>query len=34
MANVNDLEQLTGVKEQYAYGFHDNIQSVFQTERG
>jgi Fe-S cluster assembly protein SufB len=34
MATTADREQLTGVKEEYEYGFHDEASSVFQTERG
>jgi Fe-S cluster assembly protein SufB len=29
-----DREQLSGVKEEYEYGFHDEIKPAYQTERG
>lgn len=34
MATTLDREQLSGVKEEYEYGFNDGVQSVFQTDRG
>ncbi len=34
MATQTDREQLSGVKEEYQYGFYDEVQSYFQTERG
>ncbi|GIV76162.1 Fe-S cluster assembly protein SufB [Litorilinea aerophila] len=34
MATQADREQLAGVKEEYRYGFHDDIQPVFKAERG
>ncbi len=34
MATATDREQLSGVKEEYQYGFHDKIQAVFQTDKG
>jgi Fe-S cluster assembly protein SufB len=34
MATQADREQLTGVKEDYQYGFHDVVDPVFKSERG
>jgi len=34
MATQTDREQLTGVKEEYQYGFHDVETAVFKAERG
>ena len=34
MATQTDREQLSGVKDGYRYGFHDEASSVYQTERG
>ncbi|MCS6827056.1 MAG: Fe-S cluster assembly protein SufB [Caldilinea sp.] len=34
MATHADREALKGVKEDYEYGFHDEIEPVFKTERG
>jgi Fe-S cluster assembly protein SufB len=34
MATHADLQALKGVKEEYEYGFHDEENSVFRTERG
>ncbi len=34
MATQTDREQLSGVKDEYEYGFHDEASSVFQTARG
>lgn len=34
MATQTDREQLTGVKEEYQYGFHDAETAVFKAERG
>ncbi|HXF64045.1 MAG TPA: Fe-S cluster assembly protein SufB [Caldilineaceae bacterium] len=34
MATQLDREQLAGVKEEYQYGFYDEIQPVFRAERG
>jgi Fe-S cluster assembly protein SufB len=34
MATEQDLQQLSGVKEQYEYGFFDELKPIFQTERG
>ncbi len=34
MATHADLEALKGVKEEYEYGFHDDVKPVFKTERG
>ncbi|MGL4648466.1 MAG: Fe-S cluster assembly protein SufB, partial [Caldilineaceae bacterium] len=34
MATQADREQLSGVKDEYEYGFHDDISPVFQTKRG
>ena len=34
MATVQDREQLSGVKEEYEYGFHDDQKSFYQTDRG
>lgn len=34
MATHADREALKGVKEEYEYGFHDEIEPVFKTERG
>ncbi len=34
MATQADREQLAGVKEEYRYGFYDEIQPVFKAERG
>ena len=34
MATHADMQALQGVKEEYEYGFHDEENSVFRTERG
>ena len=34
MATQADREQLSGVKEEYQYGFYDEIEPVFKAERG
>jgi Fe-S cluster assembly protein SufB len=34
MATTTDREQLTGVKEEYQYGFYDAEKPVFKSERG
>ena len=34
MATESDLQHLTGVKDEYEYGFHDKEDAVFKTERG
>ncbi len=34
MATQTDLEQLQGVKEEYQYGFHDEVEPVFKPEKG
>lgn len=34
MATVSDQQQLMGVKEEYEFGFHDDVDSVFKTEKG
>ena len=34
MATQADREQLTGVKDEYQYGFHDVEKPVFKSERG
>ncbi len=34
MATESDLQALEGVKEEYEYGFHDDVKPVFKTERG
>ena len=34
MATQTDREQLTGVKEEYQYGFHDEEKPFFKSERG
>ena len=34
MATQTDREQLSGVKEEYQYGFHDNVEAVFKTPKG
>jgi Fe-S cluster assembly protein SufB len=34
MATQADREQLTGVKEDYQYGFHDDIKAFYQTDKG
>ena len=34
MATQTDREQLSGVKDDYRYGFHDEASSVYQTPRG
>jgi len=34
MASQTDRENLAGVKEGYAYGFHDEDKSLFKTKRG
>jgi Fe-S cluster assembly protein SufB len=34
MATQTDLKQLSGVKEEYQYGFHDKVEPVFKAERG
>jgi hypothetical protein len=34
MATHADLQALKGVKEEYEYGFHDEENAVFRTERG
>ena len=34
MATHADLEALKGVKEEYEYGFHDEVNPIFKTERG
>ncbi len=34
MATQADLENLTGVKDDYAYGFHDEEKPVFKSKRG
>jgi Fe-S cluster assembly protein SufB len=34
MATQLDREQLTGVKEEYQYGFHDDVKPFFKSERG
>ncbi len=34
MATQTDREQLTGVKEEYQYGFHDVETAFFKSERG
>ena len=34
MATQADREQLTGVKEEYQYGFYDDVKPVFKAERG
>jgi Fe-S cluster assembly protein SufB len=34
MATQADREQLTGVKEDYQYGFYDDVKPVFKSERG
>jgi Fe-S cluster assembly protein SufB len=34
MATQTDREQLSGVKEEYEYGFHDEMKPIFKTARG
>ena len=34
MATTADQQQLMGVKEDYEFGFHDDVESVFKTEKG
>jgi Fe-S cluster assembly protein SufB len=34
MATQTDREQLSGVKEEYRYGFYDEVKPVFKAERG
>ncbi len=34
MATQTDLEQLQGVKEEYQYGFHDDVEPVFKPAKG
>ncbi len=34
MATQTDLEQLQGVKEEYQYGFHDDVKPVFKPAKG
>lgn len=34
MATELDRQQLSGVKEEYEYGFHDQVVALYQTERG
>ncbi len=34
MATQTDLEQLQGVKDEYQYGFHDDVEPVFKPEKG
>ena len=34
MSIQSDREHLSGVKEDYEYGFHDEVDAVFKTERG
>ena len=34
MATIADQQHLTGIKEEYDFGFHDDVEGVFKTERG
>ena len=34
MAHEQDLQHLEGVKDEYEYGFHDDIEAVFKAEKG
>lgn len=34
MATAADQRQLTGIKEEYDFGFHDDVAGVFKTEKG
>ena len=34
MATIADQQHLTGVKEDYEFGFHDDVEGVFKTEKG
>ena len=34
MATQTDMEQLSGVKDEYRYGFHDDMAPIFKSERG
>ncbi len=34
MATQTDLEQLQGVKDEYQYGFHDDVEPVFKPAKG
>ena len=34
MVTQTDREQLTGVKDEYQYGFHDDVQPFFKARRG
>jgi len=34
MATQSDLEHLEGVKGEYEFGFHDDVESYFQTKKG
>jgi Fe-S cluster assembly protein SufB len=34
MATIADQQQLTGIKEDYDFGFHDDVEGVFKTEKG
>ncbi len=34
MATIVDRQHLTGIKEDYDFGFHDDVEGVFKTEKG
>ena len=34
MATIADQQHLAGVKEDYEFGFHDDVEGVFKTEKG
>jgi Fe-S cluster assembly protein SufB len=34
MATIADQQHLTGIKEDYEFGFHDDVEGVFKTEKG
>ncbi|MYC62614.1 MAG: Fe-S cluster assembly protein SufB [Caldilineaceae bacterium SB0661_bin_34] len=34
MATIADQQHLSGVKEDYEFGFHDDVEGVFKTEKG
>ena len=34
MATIADQQHLTGVKDDYEFGFHDDVEGVFKTEKG
>lgn len=34
MATIVDRQHLTGIKEDYDFGFHDDVEGIFKTEKG